>query len=524
MVSLQVAIAALALSSVGQTMLLDFYSDSCGPCREMNPTVQALIDAGYPVQRINVTQLPAIAQKFGVRQVPCFVMIVDGKVVDQEVGKTSRERLEQMCRMGAPAAAPPNLSIASSQPRRRLFGRKDNDQGPQPTPPAVSLPGVASNEPPAALRGSQPSEPWNPSLPPQPGPLSIPPSPMPLKAAAVPDAMLLAASVRLRIEDPDGRSCGSGTIIDSRSGEALILTCGHIFRDSQGKGRVIVELFPNGPADPQQVEGRLVSYDLTRDVGLVAIKTPGPVTVMRLAPPEYRVTPGAPVATVGCNHGDPPTVQHTQVNRLDKYQGPPNIQVAGQPVEGRSGGGLFSSEGYVIGVCNAADPSDREGLFAAPASLYAELDRSNLAFVYRSPSNGSDGTPSTASPIPSVMPGPMSGSSDLTALNAPPSPGPGAVMPAVAVEPAPQLTPQERAFLEELRRNEKEGADVICIVRPRGKPEGKSDVIMLEKASSECVRQVLADGHRQDRRYETSLELPKPRKVILEWTKPAEAP
>ena len=58
MVTLQVAFAAMALSGVGQTVLLDFYSDSCGPCREMNPTVQALINAGYPVQRVNVDQEP----------------------------------------------------------------------------------------------------------------------------------------------------------------------------------------------------------------------------------------------------------------------------------------------------------------------------------------------------------------------------------------------------------------------------------------------------------------------------------
>jgi len=52
MVTLQVAFAAMALSGVGQTVLLDFYSDSCGPCREMNPTVQALVNAGYPVKRV----------------------------------------------------------------------------------------------------------------------------------------------------------------------------------------------------------------------------------------------------------------------------------------------------------------------------------------------------------------------------------------------------------------------------------------------------------------------------------------
>ena len=145
-----------------------------------------------------------------------------------------------------------------------------------------------------------------------------------------------------------------------------MLTCGHLFRDSQGKGRITVDLFGAGSNAPQQVAGRLVSFDLSRDVGLVAIRTPGPVAVARLAPADYRVKPGMPVASVGCNNGDPPTVRRSQVNSLDKFQGPPNLQVAGQPVEGRSGGGLFSSEGYVIGVCNAADPSDREGLFAAP--------------------------------------------------------------------------------------------------------------------------------------------------------------
>ena len=49
-------------------------------------------------------------------------------------------------------------------------------------------------------------------------------------------ASLLAATVRLRVEDAQGRSFGTGTIIDARSGEALVITCGHLFRESKGKG------------------------------------------------------------------------------------------------------------------------------------------------------------------------------------------------------------------------------------------------------------------------------------------------
>ena len=84
----------------------------------------------------------------------------------------------------------------------------------------------------------------------EPAGLAILPSPSGRGAGGegrgVSDATLIAASVRLRVEDADGHSCGSGTIIDARGGEALILTCGHIFRDSKGKGRIEVDL--PGPA------------------------------------------------------------------------------------------------------------------------------------------------------------------------------------------------------------------------------------------------------------------------------------
>ncbi len=102
-------------------------------------------------------------------------------------------------------------------------------------------------------------------------------------------------------------------------------------------------------------------------MGLVSIRPAGQVAVARVAPPGYRVAAGDPVVTVGCNNGDDPTAAHCRVLAVDKFRGPHNLQVEGEPVEGRSGGGVFSSDGMVVGICNAADRDDHAGLLRGPA-------------------------------------------------------------------------------------------------------------------------------------------------------------
>ena len=58
MLSLPAAMVAMAItgSGTGQTVLLDFYADWCGPCRSMMPTVEQLSAKGYPVKRMNIDQ------------------------------------------------------------------------------------------------------------------------------------------------------------------------------------------------------------------------------------------------------------------------------------------------------------------------------------------------------------------------------------------------------------------------------------------------------------------------------------
>ena len=116
---------------------------------------------------------------------------------------------------------------------------------------------------------------------------------------------------------------------------------------------------------------------------------------------------------VGCSGGDDPTARGSRITAIDKFVGSPNLQVAGQPEQGRSGGGLFTSSGLVIGVCNAADPTDDEGLYAALTAVHAELDRAGLGEMCANPVDATPAVSAIAANDTPSLPERMPDVSDL---------------------------------------------------------------------------------------------------------------
>ena len=478
--ALEALVLTVALSAGQETVLLDFYGDFCPPCLRMAPVVRQLEARGYAIRRVNLDREPALAARFGVSRIPCFVALVDGREVHRVVGETSLAQLEQMCLLGrrttAAGGVPIHLvgsdgagaasvvipAVQSSQP----FAASWNSQAPgtmsKDGRASVSVPGWRLTSPDwaGATSGQEPSY-----------------------------DHLLAATVRLRIEDAGGHSSGSGTIIDARQGYALVLTCGHVFRDSQGKGKIDVDLF--GPTPGERIPGRLVHYDLARDLGLLVIRVPGPVVVARVAPPGHSIAKGARVISVGCDHGGAPSARPCIVTSQDRFLGPPNLVATGLPVQGRSGGGLFSSDGLLLGVCNAAVPPDNEGLYAALGAIHAELDQVSMGFVYRSDKGKSAGALAAATPDPPAMPRQMPPPSDLVNWTEAPSRPAASEAPRSPAAPA-QLSENEVAALEEIRRRVDEGAEVVCIIRSRTDPAAPSEVVVLDRASSGFVRDLMA--------------------------------
>jgi thiol-disulfide isomerase/thioredoxin len=421
MITLHALTLLAALSAPGQTVLLDFYAPWCGPCQSMEPTLRRLAADGYPVRMVNVDQEPALARQFRVDSVPTYVLVADGREAGRQVGPASYGQLTGMFAAVRPAApaAPPVQPVAARQPAAEF--------GPPP-------------------------------------------------AGGTEDARTraMAATVRLCIEDAGGRSFGTGTIIDVHQGEALVMTCGHLFRESRGQGPMSAEVFPPGASAPVPAQVlALLTYDLDQDVALLAIRPNCPVASVPVAPAGYLPRRGDRVFSIGCDQGAAPSLRESQITALDKYKGPPNIESAGQPIIGRSGGGLFSADGQLIGVCNLADPKDDEGIYAALPLLHGNLDKIGQSRVYQRAAANTALAQAPPQPALPQMPAQM-----------PPSPlGGGSFGPAAGTNTLSGPLVATAAQAAQSSAVADDEMEVLCLVRSKRNPHAPVRTIYLEQPS-----------------------------------------
>ncbi len=80
-------------------VLVDFWAEWGGPCRQMAPAVEALAsdyDGKVTVGKLNVDEHPNVAQRFSIRGIPTLLLFKGGEVVDQVVGVADDSQLKSM--------------------------------------------------------------------------------------------------------------------------------------------------------------------------------------------------------------------------------------------------------------------------------------------------------------------------------------------------------------------------------------------------------------------------------------------
>ena len=89
---------AAQVEGAQELVMVDFGASWCGPCRMMEPTVQAL--AAEYAGRVKVVTMDAdenqqTVTRFGVRSLPTFMFFKDGQAVDAVIGAIPRPMLER---------------------------------------------------------------------------------------------------------------------------------------------------------------------------------------------------------------------------------------------------------------------------------------------------------------------------------------------------------------------------------------------------------------------------------------------
>jgi hypothetical protein len=364
----------VAAQAVGDCVALEFVTPGCPQCRAMDESIEESLRHGWAIRRVDLATDPFTAQRWRIHSTPTTLLVREGREVDRILGPVSFDELQRRMMAASSRVAP--ASHVATHGSAAPMGTSN------PTSTSFSLQPVTKQ--PITKRSA-----------PIPTPIE-PESPQPL---ADPTEVARRATVRIRVDEPTSQAFGTGTIIHAHESEALVLTCGHLFRGLSGNPRISVELFDRG--ETVAYPANLIHFEAAdKDIGLIAFQPDRPVSCAPISRNAQGLGEGVRVFSIGCDNGNAPSRRDSRVTKLNRYLGAPNIEVAGMPVQGRSGGGLFNETGELIGVCYAADHEWNEGLYTGLEIIHEQIAKLGLDSLHPSaPSAGvlADRTPSRPS-------------------------------------------------------------------------------------------------------------------------------
>ena len=78
-----------------KVVLVDFWATWCGPCQMVGPVVEEIAkeNPDLKVCKVDVDEVPELAQKYGVMSIPTLVAIKNGKETNRTMGAQPKEAI-----------------------------------------------------------------------------------------------------------------------------------------------------------------------------------------------------------------------------------------------------------------------------------------------------------------------------------------------------------------------------------------------------------------------------------------------
>lgn len=70
-------------------VVVDFYADWCGPCRTVEPVLEALssdLAGRVKFTKVNVDESDLVTRSFGIHSIPTYVFVAQGRERGREIG------------------------------------------------------------------------------------------------------------------------------------------------------------------------------------------------------------------------------------------------------------------------------------------------------------------------------------------------------------------------------------------------------------------------------------------------------